>query len=171
MSVYNKHVGNVNLTFYRKPDEVRTTCDKVKAGKLVLAPAVPFVNVITTKNNSSHTGYSLGSKCGTEYFVLPVGKTAPNGDEWDQNAFVVPFWWVSSTPNKKEANLAIEWETCLGIDVSVFKNAEEIGPYSKLRYYVKAKKNPEPLRNVIEGLPEQPSEESRTNPKKRAKKA
>ena len=172
MSVYNKHVNKVDLAFYRKPDEVRTRA-KVQAGKLVLAPAVPYVN-ITTKNTSSQTGYSLGSKDGAEYFVLPAAKPAANGDEWGENAFVVPFWWVSPTTNKKEANVALEWETCLGIDVPIFKNAEAIDAFSKLRYYVKAKRNPEPLQNVIDPSTEQPSEEpsgvSQANPKKRVKK-
>ena len=63
---------------------------------------------------------------------------------------IAAFWWVSTTPDKKLANMALESITQNGIAVPVLKNTCELPRYSRL--YVWAKPKPKaPVKNIMDG--------------------
>ena len=148
VAVHMKFVSKHALSFYRRPDEVRTQ-SVVKSGSLVLAPLAPLSN-ITTKNNASESGLSLGTFDKVSYFVFPVSKPPVTYGGWPTDAVVSAFWWIAPVHDKKRANMALDEVSQNGIVVPVFKNIIDLAPYTKLTYYIKPKDKIQPLQNIIE---------------------
>ncbi len=150
-----KHVYKHDLTFWRRPDEVRTQ-GSIKEGQLVLVPVAPMLN-ISTKNTSSGSGISLGKHevedKTIEFFVIPLNRPQLQKevqDAFPDDAVVAAFWWVSSTTDKKQANMALTSVTQNGVEVPVLKNIIDVSPKSKLYMWVKPKAKTECIQDAIE---------------------
>ena len=159
MDLDAKHVHKHELTFWRKPNEVRTTCN-IKEGHLILVPMAPLV-YISTKNTVSMSGISLGQHevAGqmVEFFVLPLPKPQQAqrfgeslADEFQHGALVAAFWWVSTTTDKKLANMVLSSVCQNGVEVPVLKNTVDLSQHSKLYMCVKPKAKVEPIHSTIE---------------------
>ncbi|CAK0868526.1 unnamed protein product, partial [Prorocentrum cordatum] len=121
-----KHMGKQTLIFWRKPDEVRTT-RAIKQGQLALDPVAPLVN-ISSKNASNGSGPS------------------DNGaNKFDEAAFVAAHWWVATTYDKKQANMATSHVSHGGIMLPVLTNITDIGPNVKPQVFVKPKAKAAPI--------------------------
>ena len=97
-----KHFEKHTLSFWKRPDEVRTTSN-IKKGQLVLVPVPPPLLNISTKNTSSGSGVSLGEHDiagkAMEFFVVPVPRPYNKDDVFGDNTIVAAFWWVISSPS------------------------------------------------------------------------
>ena len=104
-------------------------------------PVAPLSHIVT-KNTTSGSGLSMGTKNGVEYFVLPTSSKPANksSDKWDKDVIVAAIWWTGTTHSKQDANMALESLTQYGIDVLVSRNTKDIPAYARLQYYVPAKK-------------------------------
>ena len=156
------------LTFYRRPDEVRTTA-AIKENALVLVPVCSMAQ-IASKNTSANTGVSLGVRNEVEMFALPPSKPpmliAP---AWGSDAIASPFWWVQPVPTQKAATMEYTTIEHKGIEVPVLTNPHTLEAFTKLTYYVKPKAKVQPLQNVI--VPEEePPVASAHQPKRAAAK-
>ena len=144
-----------NLSFWKKPDMVRTA-DKIAAGALTLVPMTIPSNIVTKAANThqqlcSGKAYSLGkhkillSEGGeNEFFVIEPTKCA-TGDV-GVLPLIAAFWWVGVTSTPKEANMEFVFKEVKGVSIPLLKNHVELKPNVRLMRYVKpeaaAKKNP-----------------------------
>jgi hypothetical protein len=157
--------ADASCVFWRRPDEIRTSA-KISKGHLVLAPVCPLSS-ITTK--ASSVGQSLGKfeienrKKPMEFFANPLSKPpARDGEfEWPKPAVlaentilsVVAFWWIGTTHEKTQANMALEFVTKNGIAIPVLTNTSDLQPHTKLLRY-KAKVAAEAFRDASIVTPE-----------------
>ena len=147
-----KHVDKHGLTFWRRPDEVRTKGSIIKAGQLTIVPIAPLMN-IHTKNNPSNTGVSLGKHdvagVATEFWAIPVAKPlAAEGGTWPEESFVAAYWWINTTHIKTMANMCVQCVVQNGFDIPVLKNNVDLQPFSKLWVYVAPNAKVAPLQNI-----------------------
>jgi hypothetical protein len=70
--------------------------------------------------------------------------------EDDKFAIVAAFWWICPTPNKKLANMALEYVSLNGVELPVMRNTVDLAPSSKLYTWVKPKAKTEPIQVAIE---------------------
>ncbi|CAK0814057.1 unnamed protein product [Prorocentrum cordatum] len=112
-----KHVGKHKLAFWRKLDEVRTT------------------SAIKQYHDTT-----------LELFVLPVARPRDNGaTKCHEAAFVAAHWWVGTTFDNKQANMASSHVPHGGFTLPVLTNAVDIGPNVKLQMFVKPKAKAVPI--------------------------
>ena len=149
MELDAKHLKH-ELIFWRRPDVVITQ-GIIKEGQLVLVPIAPMVNILK-KHIAFGSGIPWVNTAGDtndEFFILPVSKPPLECEDIDEFILAV-FWWVSTTPDKKLANMALESITQNGIAVPVLKNSCDLPPYSRL--YVWAKPKPKAAaKNIMDG--------------------
>ena len=120
------------VKFYRKPDLVLTTQMFAK-GALKLFPFVPLQNIITKKATN---GIMLGKFDGLEYYAIAPPKVPQNApDKWEDEYYMVAFWWVTPIgPKEAEsaANMAMSHVVKDGIKIPVLTNRVELKPFTKL---------------------------------------
>ena len=144
-----------NLSFWKKPDMVRTA-DKIATGAVTLVPMAIPSNIVTKAANTHqqvHSGkaYSLGkhkillSEGGSgenEFFVIEPTKFATAAGVLP---LIAAFWWVGITRTPKEANMELVFKEVRGVSIPLLKNHVELQPNVRLMRYVKpeaaAKKN------------------------------
>ena len=145
------------LTYYRRPDQVRTTC-VIEPKKLVLVPAALLSNIYEKSNKAA--AVSLGKHDGAEYFVgaPPRSPIQENGD-WDASCFLSAYWWVRTTDCKKTANMQYDTVSAGDYIIPVLMNHVEIAPHTQLFVFAKScKPKPVPLSNAV--LEEDPDDEA-----------
>jgi hypothetical protein len=145
------------LTYYRRPDQVRTTC-AIEPKKLVLVPAALLSNIY--EKSSKAAAVSLGKHDNAEYFVgaPPRSPIQENGD-WDASCFLSAYWWVRTTDCKKTANMQYDKVSAGDYTIPVMMNHVEIAPGTQLFVFVKSfKPKPVPLSNAV--LEENPDDEA-----------
>ena len=128
------------LTFWRKPEMVRTGDKKISAGQLQLSPIVPLSNI---SSKSSTSAISLGKhevdEKDMEFFAIPLPKPSAEDDDpasVAKDATVAGFWWVSTTHSKAQANMAIEMKEVKGVEIPVLKNTRDLQPGTQLFKFV-----------------------------------
>ena len=123
---------------------------------------------VTSKN--SQTGISLGKHDvhqgqSVEFFVLPPSKPNASLEIIPPDSLMAGFWWVSTTSEKKNANMEMSTVTQNGLDIPVMKNIVELEPHTKLTTFVAQKAKPiVPVKNGADIAKGQPT-------KKKQKKA
>ena len=83
------------------------------------------------------------------FYVLPVAKGPIGSPEFGDKSVVAAFWWVSTTTDKKLANMEMTKMIQDGVTVPVLKNSVDLPPWTKLCIWVKAKVPVNPLQNTI----------------------
>jgi hypothetical protein len=129
------------VSFWRRPDELRTNGKAIAAGKLTLAPLVNMFGVSTKFGKGSvlvekhnDINYYLSEPAKQSLNVNELAKL----DQWaDQEGLVCAFWWVQSTSDKKLANMTYSTISKHGVDIPVLVNEDELPPYTQLLKYVK----------------------------------
>ena len=140
--LHAKHMQHIkDLSYYRRPDHVRTKTF-IKAKSLVFVPISPPANIFHGRKPGS---IPIGECC-----IVPPAKPSLQEPscKWDNNAFVVSYWWVSKTTDRKLANMAEETVKFGGIDIPVLKNSCDVEPFTKLLVYSKPKAAAKPLTNA-----------------------
>ena len=69
------------------------------------------------------------------FFITPPPKPPVLSEDplkFADSAIASPFWWVSSTPTKADANMEQSVKTVKGIDIPVLKNKVVLPPYTRL---------------------------------------
>ena len=150
LEAHSKHQQHLaDLSYFRRPDQVRTKNVNIKAGALTLVPWVPINNIVIDSNVATRF-VSVGAFDGRKYSIIPLGKPAHTGDVWEKHACVNAFFWVQPTSDKKLANMAV---TSLRVPkgvVPVMRNAVDIGPFTKLCVFAKPKAAAAPLQNALQ---------------------
>eukprot|EP00959_Pyramimonas_sp_CCMP1952_P436730 9144870-Pyramimonas_sp.AAC.1 len=79
-------------------------------------------------------------------FCLPVPKPSDNDtSKFDEAAFVAAHWWVATTCDKKQANMATSHVSRGGIMLPALTNITDIGPNVKLHVFVKPQAKAAPI--------------------------
>ena len=148
LELYTKHKKHLDaLAYFKGPDHVRSTNSTIKAGSLVLVPAVPITNIACDCNTAR--GIDLGEIDEHTYTIIALSKPQHKGDAWDPpDAFVNPYFWVGKTEDKKLANMVPEEIEIKGLSIPVLRNSVDIPPHSKLCLYSKPKAVMAPLQNA-----------------------
>ena len=146
-----KHSKNYDqLSYYRRPDHVRTRSGPIKAEALVLVPLVPAGSIMSGKKSGS---IAINDCC-----VFPAAKPALKEgapDEWAKGAAVNAYWWVTKTTDKKLVNIQESMHTIRDLDIPTLTNCVDLEPYTRLYVYVKPKTAAKPLLNAtVDGADE-----------------
>ena len=130
-------------------DHIRTSDCTIKAGSLILVPAVPMVNIVAD-STSANRGIDMGTYDDHKYTLMPTSKPATKCDAWDPcDAFVNPYFWIGKIVDRKLANMEADEVIVKGYTLSVLKNKVDLAPHTKLVCYVTPKAAVQPLRNAV----------------------
>ena len=131
-----------SLAFSIHPSEVRTTT-KIGKGKLELFPVTDFKGMSLKRSPQS---VEVASKVGSVFLVEPCRPRSAESDKWRPDVVLVPFWWVSSTSNKDDANMQEmkHIDKASGLTFPVWSNSRPLGAHEKLLMF-KPKKEVVPL--------------------------
>ena len=123
-----KHTGSVaykHLVMFRKPDLLMVN-KQIAKGDLMLVPFGPLSSLCTTE--PAH-GMRLASFVYEEgsvsvYIAAPPKRAynVNNPDKCPDGSQLIPYWYVSSTANKKEANMIEDKVVAKGIKIPVLTN-------------------------------------------------
>ena len=157
-----KHAHKHSLTFWRKPDEVRTTSDIAK-GQLVLVPIAPMSHIsykpITASTRRDLTGtrsialgeYKLhAEQDAVPFFVLPLAKpqSIEHANRFETDSLVAAFWWVGTTTDETKANMALGTMLHNFVNIPVLKNTVDLAPSTKLVTYSAPKAKSVPIQHT-----------------------
>ena len=150
VELYSKHQKHHDaLSYFMGPDQVRSKDCTIKAGSLVLVPAVPLTNISVDAKTASRV-IDAGKYDGHHYTIVPTARPSRKGDDWEPaDSFVNPYFWVGKAEEKKLANMVHDTIVFKSLKIPVLKNSVDIAPHTKLTLWVKPKAVAVPLKNAL----------------------
>ena len=148
LELYTKHKKHLDaLAYFKGPDQVRSGASTIKAGSLVLVPAVPINNIVC--DCKTVRGIELGEIDGHKYSIIALAKPQHKDDAWDPpDAFVNPYFWVGKTDDKKQANMTADTVQVKNLTIPIMPNCADIAPHTRLAIFCKHTAA-SPLKNVL----------------------
>lgn len=157
-SYANTHsIGPDDVMLCIKPNGLRAAKDFARH-ELVIALCVGYAWITSTKG-AFETGHSIkGDDNETVAFYInkPVQPNEARVDDWDENAKVTPFCWVTSTATKEDANVDLKFTKVDGVSIPIMQNTRNIKRFDLIQFF-KAASTRSPLegvtveRNAVDG--------------------
>ena len=141
---------NGKLQYRVRPTQLRVTAP-IKKGSLMMVPVVEHLHQLTTKSSASTipSGYfvDLPDSTKVELFIPRASQpTTADPSKWRTGISALPFFWVTPTNKKHEANVIIVQETKhqKGFCVPHYVNIKPLAAFEILQVF-EEKSAPKPL--------------------------
>ena len=123
------------LVFMANPSDVRAM-KQIPKGKLELAPATEL-RCISAKHSQNAPKAEVASM--TFFMSEPIRPRSTKSADWKAEAVFVPYWWVGSTSNQDEANLALKrhCDKDSGVSFNTLTNQRIVKPGERLLVFKK----------------------------------
>lgn len=133
-----------SLAFTIMPNGVYTK-EKIKAKALTLVPVVTMKSIVgIPENEDIPTGAietNVRAKSGRKKFKVVIKKPSDqiseaDKNDWTDDQWICPIFWVRTTSDPEEANMAWVSKTSQMIPVPCLQNTKVVEPYTELKYFV-----------------------------------